>query len=135
MQNLEPNNYLKKIGISFTLLVLSIFCFGSYDSLKVRKSILALANKISKYKTIDDGAIGYAGEMSQQYKQFKNLLEIATDNELIILTDNKNENVRVYSFWALAKRSYKGITTILEKHLHDSAKIDFLVVASFFHTK
>jgi hypothetical protein len=101
------------------------FCFAASDTTKVRSSVIHLANKISKYKTVDDRVVGFAGVASEQYKRFYSLTQLAIDDELISLTDYKNEKVRAYAFWALAKRNYKDIKTILEKHLSDTTSFDF----------
>ena len=113
-------------GLLFvTLSFVTNLSFGSYDTTEVRKSILRIAAKISKYKTVDDRAVGFAGNMTEQYKRFNSLTQVATDKELIILTDHKSEKVRAYAFWASAKRNYTDIKTILEKHLGDTSRFDY----------
>jgi len=117
---------LKIAGFLFvTLSFAANICFATQDTIHIRKSILRIAIKISKYKTVDDRAVGFAGLMTDQYNRFYSLMQLATDNELITLTDHKNEKVRAYAFWALAKRNFSDIKIILEKHLCDTTSFDF----------
>ena len=95
------------------------------DTTEIRESILCIADEISKYRAVDVSHVGYVGFRSKQYERFYSLTQIATDNELIVLTDHKDEKVRAYTFWALGKRNYSDIKIILEKHLTDTASFVF----------
>jgi hypothetical protein len=108
-----------------TLSFVANLSYATDDTNQVRRTILQITKKISKYKTVDDNAVGFAGQTTEQYKRLISLTQLATVNELIILTDHKSEKVRVYAFWALAKRKYSNIIQILENHLGDTATIEF----------
>jgi hypothetical protein len=114
----------KIIGLWLTL---TFWAANSYagDSTEIRQQILKVASQISKNRTVDDRAIGFAGQTSEQYKRFDFLVQQATENELITLTGHENAKVRAYAFWALAKRHYKDSKAILEKHLSDTASFVF----------
>jgi len=108
-----------------TLSFVTNICNATPDTMKIRESIVRIAEKISKYKTVDDKAVGFAGLATDQYKRFYSFTQQATDNELVILTDHYNEKVRAYAFWALAKRNFIDIRIVLDKHLGDTTSFDF----------
>lgn len=66
-------------------------------------------------------AVYEAGIKPKQYERFEKLLENATINELVVLTDHENEVVRCYAFWGLASLDSTYIMPILKKHLDDNA--------------
>ena len=96
-------------------------CFAKDDSLKLRQNIRRLARKISHYKTVDFGLVGFSPVNTKQYERSMTLSGQATDRELVLLTDHKSPKVRVYAFDILAARKHKDLKSILEKHILDSA--------------
>jgi hypothetical protein len=117
---------MTKLFCYISLLTLLFFfrdnpCYANDDSLKVRKKILRIARKISQYKTVDFGPVGFSPVITRQYERFINLSAEATDTELALLTDHKSPKVRVYAFDILIGRKYKDIKSILEKHIADTA--------------
>lgn len=118
---------IKNIAKVFVLgfILISNYAFAFSDTTKIRSKILKTATQISNYKTVDDEAVGAAGQMTIQYKNFRILSQAATDKELVSLTEFENEKVKVYAFWALAKRNYSDIKTILETHIADTSRFDF----------
>ena len=120
------SKHLNIAGLLFvTLSFVANICYAKGDTNQISKPILRIAKKIAKYKTVDDNAVGFAGRTTEQYKRLLSLTQLASDNELVILTDHANEKVRAYAFWALAKRKYSNILQILEKHLGDTSTIEF----------
>lgn len=72
---------------------------------------------------VESSHIGFAGSPSSQWAKYEQLKKIATNDQLIALTDHKNPTVRCYAFQALAaKRSDKTFSVLL-KHLNDTSII------------
>ncbi len=90
-----------------------------------RPMINEIVNKIAGYSTVDAAGVGIAGAKTEQYERFEKLIKYATVNELITLTDHNSPAVKAYSFWALAKKKFSGLSLILKKHVHDSASFRF----------
>lgn len=91
------SSLLKIAGLCLTLTFWSVHSFAR-DTTEIRKQIMKVAKQIAKYKTVDNKAVGFAGQTSEQYKRFYFLSQQATDNELLALTDHDNPKVRAYSF-------------------------------------
>lgn len=108
------------ILLLLTILINQEFCYAKDDSTKVRRSILKVARKISKYPSVDRGPVGFSAELTKQYERSMYLREEATDNELIALTNHKNPKVRAYAFEALVVRHHKEVRKILEDHISDT---------------
>ena len=71
-------NLLKLAGLWLTLTFTSVHAFAG-DTTEIRKHILKVAKQIAKYKTVDNKAVGFAGQTSEQYKRFYFLSQQATD--------------------------------------------------------
>lgn len=84
-----------------------------------------LAGQIEYFTTKDNIFTGIKGNDSREYEDFAGLLIRAGNKELIQLTSNKSPHVRVYACWALAKRYYPYMSRIMEKHLDDTATIEY----------
>lgn len=97
--------------------------FARDDSTRVRKTILKLARKISRSKTVDTGPVGFAAEHTKQFDRYIYLINNATENELVVLTDHKDPKVRAYSFEILVAKGYKNIQQLLQQHIGDTATI------------
>jgi hypothetical protein len=124
---------MKKI-IFFILLLLPVFFSAigqtSYQKIdtsltraiwpkKTKPSLNNIINDIGSYPTVDAGEIGYLGSTSAQYNKFVTLMSIATDSQLIVLTNYFNPNVKAYAFWALVIRRHVAVKRILEEHIND----------------
>ena len=71
-----------------------------------------------------DKAIGYAGSKPRVYTWFEKLMQLAEDDELILLTNHSSPTVRGYSFWALVERDNPKVKGIMLEHFDDSVYID-----------
>lgn len=91
----------------------------------VRPEISDIVNKISAYGTVDAAGVGIAGVKTEQYERFEKLMKNATVDELVSLTDHKSPAVKAYSFWALSKRKFPGLSLIVKKHAADSSTFRF----------
>jgi len=56
-------------------------------------------------------------------EEYENLLSVATNEDLVFLTDDDDPNVRYYSFIGLIERNYPKINEIHNSHKGDEQKI------------
>jgi len=121
--------------ICFFLIILSFSSCGqkpadsSSKSIKkvlVSDSLMPIVDSLVKFGVVHDAAIGYSGIESEVYKHFKKLQAKSTDIELITLTDHDSVAVRVYAFWALAKRKNTEVKNILTRHINDTTEFWFV---------
>ncbi|NQY10293.1 MAG: hypothetical protein HRT71_12370 [Flavobacteriales bacterium] len=101
-------NLLKHIFILTALLIVNISC-GQAEKLTV------IVDRIAKINEVQQEHVGIAGTESENYKNFKQLKEIATTDQLVQLTDNKNATVACYASWALADNLYSDLKKIFQK--------------------
>jgi hypothetical protein len=90
---------------------------NSIISQETPKKLTAIVARIAKINEVQYEHIGLAGTASENYKNFKHLEEIATTDELVELTNNKNATVACYASWALADKSYSNLKSIFDKFL------------------
>lgn len=95
------------------------------DTSILRPQILNLSNEIALHKSVNTAAVGVAGAETDQWRRFDSLIKLGTDDELVALVDHSSANVRAYAFWALAKRKFKNIKPLLDKHISDTATFHF----------
>ncbi len=124
-------NFKKIIQVFILTLLFPFIHFGQIESFdyrpeKVRKKIRKIAQKIAKKDGIDSDAIGYAGERTEQYNRFIQLIENANTEELVELTKHPVSSVRGYSFWGLAKLHYNNLEAIFIKHANDYENVFFI---------
>lgn len=93
---------------------------------KVKLKLNDLINEIGSYPTVDYKAVGYGWTESPQYERFENLMSIATDSQLVKLTDFFNPTVKAYAFWALVIRHNINVRSILERHINDKQSFQLL---------
>jgi|GEM_PF-5283805 len=118
------------VYISF-LLILAISCRDKQNYRAhlskgpVKVNVDYLASQIAYYTTKDNVFTGIKGNQSKEYEDFAGLLIRSGNKELIQLTSHANPHVRVYACWALGKRYYPYINKLMEKHLDDTASIEY----------
>lgn len=83
-----------------------------------------IVDNIAKVNEVQGEHIGNAGSESENYKNFKQLKEIATTEELVQLTNNKNPAVACYAGWALADKSYKDLSSIFKKFIIHNRQVE-----------
>jgi hypothetical protein len=110
-------------------LILVIILFGLFscktnNAIKIRKEVSALANKIASDKIVYGPNVGYGGQEPKQWVYFLQLRSLASENELIKLTENSNPVIRCYAFKALVMNKSSKAFEILFKHLTDNSKVD-----------
>ena len=62
--------------------------------------------------------VGFAGSKSDQYKRFEKLKSIATDEELLKLTDHDSLAVVTYASFALLDKNRELPSNLIQKHLN-----------------
>lgn len=65
-----------------------------------------------------DGSLSF--DENHQYNRFLKLHQLASDDELVELTNHDSPAVRGYAFWALAKNHYPDLKNIFVDHLEDT---------------
>ncbi|MFA7081124.1 MAG: hypothetical protein WC135_00785 [Bacteroidales bacterium] len=91
--------------------------FGQTDKLG------EIVDRIAEINVVQHEYIGIEFSESDNYKNFKQLKDIATTEELVLLTDNKNATVACYATWALADNNYKDLKTIFQKFILEDREI------------
>ncbi len=117
------------IAIMLSLLSLLSFCKDKKNKFNYQprnisnQEVIKITDEMSS--SLEDAYIGDAGDKSAQYTQFEKLIQIATEPELIELTNHPNPAVRCFSFLGLAGKKSEKIKTILETHIKDKEKLHF----------
>lgn len=102
---------MKKYLIFFTLFIL-ISCGHKLDS-EVEKEV----SYISKYETC------ILADFVFQTPSYLNLMTVASNDDLIYLTNDENPVVRYFAFIGLMERNYPKINQIYESHKNDTEVI------------
>jgi len=113
----DEMNLLKHIFILTTLLIVNI----SYGQ---TKKLTVIVDRIAKINEVQQEHVGIAGTESENYKNFIQLKKIATTDELVQLTDNKNATVVCYASWALADNSYSDLKKIFQKFIIKDRQVE-----------
>lgn len=98
---------MKKYISAFCIISILISCGHKLDP-KVENAVKILSKETS-INTI----------WPQGNEDFKNLLKVATTEDLVYLTENKNPYVRYYSFIGLREKNYPKIKDIFYKFQND----------------
>jgi hypothetical protein len=87
------------------------------------KKLSDIVARIAKINEVQSAHIGFAGVKSDNYSNFLELKKIATTDDLLILTDNRNAVVACYAGLALADRSFPDLKTIFLKFLRQKRAV------------
>ncbi|MCB1137485.1 MAG: hypothetical protein KDK23_01970 [Leptospiraceae bacterium] len=93
----------------------------------VRPAVLDYASKIAEGRMVMESAVGVGGSTPQQYIDFADMAELATEAELRRLLWHPSATVRVYAFWGLVR--YKKVQDSLElllQHSDDWAMLPYM---------
>ena len=104
--------------IFLTTLLSATVSFGQSQKLTT------IVDKIAKINEVQQEHVGFAGSESENYKNFKQLKDIATTGELVQLTDHKNATVACYASWALADNVYPDLKTIFQKFILHEKQVE-----------
>lgn len=96
----------------------------TFDFKETPLKLKEIVSKIESINEVQSAHVGAAGVESDNYKNFIALKKVATIQELIQLTDNKNNVVACYSAMALADKSYPDLKTIFHKFLNKDRQVE-----------
>ncbi|WP_426278915.1 hypothetical protein ACN9MN_06720 [Chryseobacterium sp. S-02] len=94
-----------------------------FDSLTVPEHLRSIVKQISEINTYETGVLAKGQEKSENSENFKKLTEIASDDELRSLLNNKNKTVAVYAAVGLLNRKPELLEEIFQKILHLKSKV------------
>lgn len=116
---------MKKHILLIAIFALGASCSNNNKSLNeqtTHQSIIdSLVIDIAMDNMLNDEGIGIGWRENDQWKRYLRLSEVATEDELVKLTNHENAVVRGYSFQALAKNKSSHVFPILINHLTDTA--------------
>ncbi|MBI1307194.1 MAG: hypothetical protein GC181_11380 [Bacteroidetes bacterium] len=111
------------IAILFFWFNLISFSQTKNKNIHVSKQTKEIVQKMQMDNQVLGNELDFGAIEPQQHALFGELRSVATEKELIKLTDHKNPSVRCYAFWALCDIYKVDILPILIKHIHDTAKV------------
>ncbi|WP_284652579.1 hypothetical protein [Flavobacterium terrisoli] len=109
---------MRKHSLIFLLFVQMLFSFCSRQTEKDKldKKVQIAVDSLSKEKLV------LLDETSENRK-FKALQNIASNDDLVFLTEHDNALLRCYAFRGLAERNYSEIRELFHTHLKDTATV------------
>lgn len=90
---------------------------------QVRDSIEILSSKIASDSLVESEYIGALGSLSAQYARFTQILAVASDTQLMDLTDHASPAVRLYAYYGLTWKNPQLLVEAFRNHLDDSARV------------
>ena len=110
------------------LLLLTIFSVilsrGALCQYSTRPQIQRIVNILSKDNMLHlGGPVGYAAqpEKNKYVTNYKKLIKIAKEDELISLTKDKDKIIALYAYSSLYQRSHQGLKSIFLNNIRDTA--------------
>ncbi|MDB5120619.1 MAG: hypothetical protein JWN56_1837 [Sphingobacteriales bacterium] len=85
-----------------------------------------IVDGIEKGNSVESSHIGEGGSPSKQWEKYEQLKKVASNDQLVALTNHKNSAVRCYAFQALVTKRSDKIFSILLKHLNDTSRVNTL---------
>ncbi len=105
--------------------VATLFCFGQKQKNDSLKAVVTTMSNSDVYEV--SYTVGYAGTVSKQYLRFKQLLSLATEQQLTDLaSSNENAVVRLYALQALRLKHANISDSLLEQFQHDATIVKTL---------
>ncbi|MCB1170168.1 MAG: hypothetical protein KDK25_07535 [Leptospiraceae bacterium] len=99
----------------------------TFHAESVRPAVLHYASKIAEGRMVMESAVGVGGSTPQQYIDFADMAELATEAELRELLWHPSPAVRVYAFWALVRyRKVPDSLEVLLQHSNDWIVIPYM---------
>lgn len=106
----------------FIIVFTSTTCFAQNTPGSLEK----LINEMATHNTYTGMYIGGRPVKTPQWKRFEKLKKLATEKELIALTNHSNTVVSCYAFQALAEKEHPETFFILLKHLKSNDAVSSL---------
>lgn len=89
-----------------------------YDTVYIPKHLRHIVRQISDINTYETGFLSKGREKSNNFENFRKLNEIASDDELLSLINNKNKTVAVYASIGLVNRKPELLDKIFQNFLN-----------------
>lgn len=99
----------------FTLVVSITTAYG--------QTVNKIVRKIAKINEVQSEHVGFVGQPSENYQNFKKLKEKADIQTLLQLTENKNPVVSCYASWGLIDKEYSDLAAIFSKYLNSDKSV------------
>lgn len=96
----------------------------TFDYKETPFELKPIVSKIESINEVQSAHIGAAGFESENYKNFTALKKLAKAQELIQLTDNKNNVVACYAAMALADKSYPDLKSLFLKFVNKDRQVE-----------
>lgn len=112
---------MKRIFYTSILAVCMIALMSFAD--RKQDPVSVIVEEIAKHNVYEYGKIGFTGLKSKQFDRFLSLIEIASDSQLLQLTQHANVVVRIYAFQACTKRGIEIPKEILLKFKRDNSMV------------
>ncbi|ROI06389.1 hypothetical protein EGI16_00335 [Chryseobacterium sp. G0240] len=93
------------------------------DTLEVPEYLKSVVKSISSLNIYETGVLGKGQTHSPNFENYKHLLQLASDKDLLLLTENKNNAVAVYAAIGLVKRKPGKVTDLFKKLLDKRSRI------------
>lgn len=90
---------------------------------QVRDSIELFSSQIAGDSLVESEYVGVEGTQSRQFSRFTRILAIASDTQLMDLTDHASPAVRLYAYYGLTWKNPPLLIEALRNHLDDTAHI------------
>lgn len=92
----------------------------------VRPRVQKIVNILAKDRMLHlGGRVGYSAqpEKNKYVTNYKKLIKVAKEDELVYLTKDTNKIVALYAYSTLYKKSYHGVKSIFLKNIQDTAYV------------
>jgi hypothetical protein len=89
--------------------------------------IRKLCNEIAKEDIVMDEFVGKSLQTLAQWKKFKQLERISSEEVLLKLTNHTNSVVKVYAFWGLINKKSDLLITALKKNEYNISEVEYYI--------
>jgi len=86
-------------------------------------SLKKIVDELESVNVVESKYVGDGGSISEQWKRYEQLQEIANIDQLTDLINYPNATVNCYAFKALVAKKSDRVFPILVAHLHDTIKV------------
>jgi hypothetical protein len=109
------------------LLILLLLSLATYSQKKIRPRILRICKDLQADTGLLHlgGRVGYAlkPEKNKYVRNYKKLIRIASNEELISLTNHTDKTIVLYAYSVLRKREYPNLKDIFLNNIADTSTI------------
>ena len=106
------------------LISISFFVSCNKPSTEVMKLVELLKTEKIMASYFQGNNIAVLMDEADQSNNYQKLLKIATDDDLIYLTENEYPTIRCLAFKALNSRNYRRIREVFYNHKNDNSEIE-----------